>query len=66
LLIGTIEALDRMLGNAEGWRDFKVKTRQQGAATTVYAAFYPGLKGKCFFLLNRIWCCADELLVDRK
>lgn len=49
LLTGTIEALDRMLGNEEGWRDFKVKTNQQGAATTVYAAFDPGLKGKYFF-----------------
>ncbi|KAL4743894.1 hypothetical protein BDV11DRAFT_7 [Aspergillus similis] len=39
-----LKALDRMLGNAEGWRDFKVKTNQQGAATTVYAAFDPGLK----------------------
>ncbi|KAL6238803.1 hypothetical protein BDW75DRAFT_227615 [Aspergillus navahoensis] len=40
----TLNALDRMLGNAEGWRDFKLKTNQQGAATMVYAAFDPGLR----------------------
>ncbi|RDW81433.1 putative short-chain dehydrogenase [Aspergillus mulundensis] len=39
-----LSELDRTLGNAEGWRDFKMKTDQQGAATTVYAAFDPGLK----------------------
>ncbi|KAL4978779.1 hypothetical protein BDW66DRAFT_157980 [Aspergillus desertorum] len=39
-----LSALDRILGNAEGWRDFKLKTNQQGAATTVYAAFDPGLR----------------------
>jgi hypothetical protein len=65
LLTGTTEALDKMLGNAEGWRDFKVKTNQQGAATTVYAAFDPGLQGRYCPLRNRISRYADELLVDR-
>ncbi|MBE3048821.1 hypothetical protein IMZ48_41255 [Candidatus Bathyarchaeota archaeon] len=35
------------LGNAEGWRGFTFKTLEEGAATTVYAAFDPALRGKC-------------------
>ncbi|KAL2861654.1 hypothetical protein BJX68DRAFT_9775 [Aspergillus pseudodeflectus] len=38
-------ALDRALGNEQGWReDISMKTSQQGAATTVYAAFEPSLR----------------------
>ncbi|ETS81857.1 hypothetical protein PFICI_06859 [Pestalotiopsis fici W106-1] len=38
-------ALDRSLGNAEGWgTDFKWKTPDQGAATHVFAAFATTLK----------------------
>ncbi|KAL2811479.1 hypothetical protein BJX63DRAFT_422323 [Aspergillus granulosus] len=38
-------AVDRFLGNEQGWRrDISAKTPQQGAATTVYAAFDPSLK----------------------
>ncbi|KAL4942590.1 hypothetical protein BDV06DRAFT_159389 [Aspergillus oleicola] len=39
-----LNALDRTLGNVEGWEDFKKKTDQEGAATTVYAAFAPELR----------------------
>ncbi|KAL4908719.1 hypothetical protein BDW74DRAFT_72559 [Aspergillus multicolor] len=42
--IAALNELDRALGNAEGWQDFKLKTEQQGAATTVYAAFEPSLR----------------------
>lgn len=45
-LISTQEAADQNMGNAEGWTDFKVKTPEEGAATYVYAAFEPSLKGK--------------------
>ncbi|KAL4795110.1 hypothetical protein BDV19DRAFT_379037 [Aspergillus venezuelensis] len=41
---GELDALDKALGNVEGWEDFKKKTDQEGAATTVYAAFEPELK----------------------
>lgn len=34
------------MGNAEGWAQFKLKTGEQGAATHVYAAFEPNLKGE--------------------
>lgn len=44
------------MGNAEGWTDFKVKTPEEGAATYVYAAFEPSLKGK-----NLIECCPIAL-----
>ncbi|KAK6858152.1 retinol dehydrogenase 13 [Apiospora arundinis] len=40
-----LPAIDRSLGNAEGWREFKWKSQDQGAATHVYAAFDPALKG---------------------
>lgn len=46
LLMGTIDALDRALGNEEGWRELRLKTDQEGAATTVYAAFEPALQGE--------------------
>ncbi|BCS20892.1 putative short-chain dehydrogenase [Aspergillus puulaauensis] len=39
-----LNALDKSLGNAEGWRGFRLKTDQEGAATTVYAAFEPALQ----------------------
>ncbi|KAL2822817.1 hypothetical protein BDW59DRAFT_149222 [Aspergillus cavernicola] len=39
-----LNALDKTLGNAEGWAEFAVKSDQQGAATTVYAAFAPSLR----------------------
>ncbi|KAL3470770.1 hypothetical protein BJX99DRAFT_41628 [Aspergillus californicus] len=41
---GALNDLDKALGNVEGWGDFKVKSDQQGAATTVYAAFEPSLQ----------------------
>ncbi|KAL4953675.1 hypothetical protein BDW69DRAFT_205689 [Aspergillus filifer] len=41
---GELDALDKALGNVEGWEEFKKKTDQEGAATTVYAAFEPELK----------------------
>ncbi|KAL2784314.1 hypothetical protein BJX66DRAFT_316882 [Aspergillus keveii] len=38
-------ALDRALGNEQGWgKGMSMKTSQQGAATTVYAAFEPSLR----------------------
>ncbi|KAI0104691.1 WW domain-containing oxidoreductase [Nemania sp. FL0031] len=40
----SLQAVDRALGNKEGWADFKWKTSDQGAATYVYAAFDPNLK----------------------
>ncbi|CAG8924619.1 unnamed protein product [Penicillium salamii] len=40
-----LQSLDRQLGNREGWQDFKLKTLDSGAATHVYAAFDPALKG---------------------
>ncbi|KAL7961241.1 hypothetical protein V8C34DRAFT_312051 [Trichoderma compactum] len=40
-------AVDRMLGNSEGWRDgFKCKTLERGVATHIYAAFEPSLEDK--------------------
>ena len=45
-LTPTQGAADKTMGNAEGWADFNVKTPEQGAATHVYAAFEPSLKGK--------------------
>ncbi|CAG8396540.1 unnamed protein product [Penicillium salamii] len=40
-----LQSVDRQLGNREGWQDFKLKTLDSGAATHVYAAFDPALKG---------------------
>ncbi|KAL4929032.1 putative short-chain dehydrogenase [Aspergillus undulatus] len=42
----SLNALDRALGNAEGFEGFKQKNDQQGAATTTYAAFAPDLRDK--------------------
>ncbi|KAK1979461.1 WW domain-containing oxidoreductase [Colletotrichum cereale] len=39
-----LTAVDRSLGNKEGWADFKWKTPDEGTATHVYAAFEPSLK----------------------
>jgi hypothetical protein len=39
------ESIDRQLGNREGWAEFNLKTLERGAATHVYAAFDPTLKG---------------------
>ncbi|OHE98122.1 WW domain-containing oxidoreductase [Colletotrichum orchidophilum] len=39
-----LPAVDRSLGNKEGWAEFKWKTPDQGTATHVYAAFEPSLK----------------------
>ncbi|KAL0929734.1 short-chain dehydrogenase reductase family [Colletotrichum truncatum] len=39
-----LPTIDRLLGNKEGWADFKWKTLDQGIATHVYAAFEPSLK----------------------
>ncbi|KAL4865580.1 hypothetical protein BDV12DRAFT_188063 [Aspergillus spectabilis] len=41
-----LKVLDKALGNAEGWGDFSPKSNQQGAATTVYASFEPGLQNQ--------------------
>ena len=49
LLIFTQGAVDRAMGNAEGWAEFKIKTPEQGAATYVFAAFESSLKGKFRF-----------------
>ena len=38
-------AVDRTLGNAEAWAEFKIKSPEQGAACYVYAAFEPSLTG---------------------
>lgn len=46
LLISIQEAVDRAMGNSEGWADFKLTTLEEGAATHVYASFEPSLKGK--------------------
>lgn len=43
-------AVDKLMGNAEGWAEFKVKSAEQGAATYVYAAFEPSLKSKLCLL----------------
>ena len=40
-------AVDKSLGNPEGWlTGFNFKSQQRGAATYVFAAFDPSLKGK--------------------
>lgn len=41
----TIGDADRALGNKEGWSSFEWKTPDHGAATHVFAAFEPSLKG---------------------
>lgn len=38
-------AIDKALGNREGWADFHIKTPDQGVATHVYAAFDSALDG---------------------
>ncbi|CAJ2504830.1 Uu.00g122240.m01.CDS01 [Anthostomella pinea] len=40
----SMQAVDRGLGNREGWAEFKWKTSDEGVATHVYAAFDPALK----------------------
>ena len=54
-LISTQGAVDRAMGNAEGWAEFKIKTAEQGAATYVYAAFASSLKGKFRFSMCPVW-----------
>ncbi|KAJ5158292.1 uncharacterized protein N7500_007943 [Penicillium coprophilum] len=39
-----LRAVDKFLGNKEGWMDFKPKSPQEGAATHVYAAFEPTIR----------------------
>ncbi|KAK2840531.1 hypothetical protein FQN49_006185 [Arthroderma sp. PD_2] len=36
--------VDKALGNAEGWGEFKIKPMERGAATHIYASFDPNLK----------------------
>ncbi|PYI25171.1 hypothetical protein BP00DRAFT_119086 [Aspergillus indologenus CBS 114.80] len=56
------EAVDRSLGNREGWRDeFDAKNLERGAATHVYAAFDPSLKGRQSDSLSRVHLIADEM-----
>ncbi|OCK75776.1 NAD(P)-binding protein [Lepidopterella palustris CBS 459.81] len=43
---GGLKEVDRALGNAEGWGEFKFKTPSQGVATHVYAAFDPKLQAR--------------------
>ncbi|KAI1389960.1 NAD(P)-binding protein [Hypoxylon trugodes] len=38
-----LKSADQLLGNAEGWSEFKWKSPQQGAATHAFAAFSPSL-----------------------
>ncbi|CAG8192423.1 unnamed protein product [Penicillium olsonii] len=40
-----LQSIDRQLGNREGWQGFNLKSLDCGAATHVYAAFDPALKG---------------------
>ena len=59
LLTRWIGATDKALGNKEGWRkSIEFKSQDQGAATTVFAAFSPDLKGECPSMI--IWR-ADRL-----
>ncbi|KAK5655185.1 hypothetical protein OQA88_6084 [Cercophora sp. LCS_1] len=39
-----LKALDQALGNKEGWAEFEFKSLDQGAATSVYAAFHSDLE----------------------
>ncbi|KAK4040000.1 hypothetical protein C8A01DRAFT_35965 [Parachaetomium inaequale] len=39
-----MHAEDQVLGNKEGWEEFKFKTTDQGIATHVFAAFHPSLE----------------------
>ncbi|KAK0623785.1 putative short-chain dehydrogenase [Immersiella caudata] len=39
-----LKALDQAQGNKEGWAEFEWKSADQGAATSVFAAFSPELK----------------------
>ena len=54
LLIFTWGTVDRAIGNAEGWAEFKVKMPEQGVATYIYAAFESSLKGKFRFSICAI------------
>ncbi|KAL2136235.1 hypothetical protein VTI74DRAFT_4865 [Chaetomium olivicolor] len=42
--LAEMQAADRALGNKEGWKELDFKTHDQGVATTVFAAFHPGLE----------------------
>ncbi|KAI1338295.1 WW domain-containing oxidoreductase [Xylariaceae sp. FL0016] len=42
--VPSLQAVDRVFGNKEGWGEFKWKTPDEGIATHVYAAFDPALK----------------------
>ncbi|EEP81612.1 conserved hypothetical protein [Uncinocarpus reesii 1704] len=53
---------DKILGNAEGWREFKIKPLERGAATHIYAAFDPSLKANNGAYL--IDCHVADPLVD--
>ncbi|RAH83875.1 putative short-chain dehydrogenase [Aspergillus japonicus CBS 114.51] len=58
-----LQAVDRSLGNREGWRDeFDAKNLERGAATHVYAAFDPSLKAANGAYL--IDCHVADPLVD--
>ncbi|EAW07338.1 putative short-chain dehydrogenase [Aspergillus clavatus NRRL 1] len=55
-------ALDKSLGNREGWQEFDVKPLERGAATHIYAAFDPCLKANNgAYLLD---CHVADPLVD--
>ena len=40
-----VGAVDKSLGNKEGWSEVAIKSTDEGVATTVLAAFSPFLKG---------------------
>ncbi|KAL8785851.1 MAG: hypothetical protein Q9195_008475 [Heterodermia aff. obscurata] len=57
-----LEAVDRELGNAEGWSaGFDFKTPARGVATHVYAAFEPTLKG----LWLHVWSQKSAIFGER-
>ncbi|KAK3360633.1 hypothetical protein B0T25DRAFT_132121 [Lasiosphaeria hispida] len=42
--VAELRAVDKALGNKEGWSEFNYKSQDQGVATTVFAAFSPALE----------------------
>lgn len=51
VLITLSEAIDKAFGNPEGWAtEFAFKSKQEVAATHVYASFDPNLKSEEWFI----------------
>ncbi|GAB1317799.1 Short-chain dehydrogenase [Madurella fahalii] len=42
--VESLREADKVMGNREGWEDFKIKNEDQGIATHVLAAFHPSLE----------------------